>query len=123
MIETGQIPYVRPDESVPPVTGSWAMAEEKIERIRERRVLRCLVSRLIVERFRPRIRSQDGKPLAVTLVERDLERVVRGVEPMEEPDDSRIILASACRSSIVARFCAKCEIRIVDGRVLVVLVL
>ena len=73
---------------MPPVAGSGSMAQEEIEGIRERRVLCCLVSRLIVQRFRPGVRSQDGKPLAVTFVERNLERVVRRVEPVEEPDDS-----------------------------------
>src|SRR5262245_16249410 len=122
MIEPRQIPYVRPYEPVSSVTGSRAMAEKKVKRIGEWRILRGLISRLIVERFGPRVRSQHGKAFAVTLIDRDLERVIRGVEPMEEPDDSRITR----ERPPVVNCCAvlsQREVRIVDWRILVVLVL
>ncbi len=46
-----KIPYIGADKPMPPVAGSGSMAQEEVEGIRERRVLCCLVSRLIIQRF------------------------------------------------------------------------
>ena len=96
------------------------MAQEEVEWVRKGCILGRLVTRLIIERFGPGVRSQDGESMAVALIERYLKRIVRRVEAVEEAVDSRKTLD---RSSFVNRGAVFCqsEIGIVNGSVLVVL--
>src|SRR5205807_1194163 len=87
-----QIPDIGTDKPVSSIGRCGSVAQEKVEGIREWRILCGLVSRLIIQRLGPRVRGEDGETVAVPLVERNLQRIVRSIEPVEEPVDSGELL-------------------------------